>query len=136
MRILLDSNILLEYMLDQDKADEVEQLLNQVDAHEFFISEFTLYSIGIILFRRKLFDEFEILLNEVLIEGSAGIARLNPHDMNRVSQVAQRFKLDYDDAYQYTTAEKYDLLIVSLDADFDKTERGRKTPAQILAGIL
>jgi uncharacterized protein len=134
MRILLDSNILLEYLLDQVKADEVEQLLTQVDAHEFFISEFTLYSIGIILFRRKLFNEYELLLNELLIEGSAGIARLTAYDMHRVSEVSQRFNLDYDDAYQYATAEKYDLVIVSLDADFDKSERGRKTPAQIIDG--
>lgn len=29
-------------------------------------------------------------------------------------------------------AEKYNLTLVSLDGDFDRTERGRKTPAEVL----
>ena len=29
-------------------------------------------------------------------------------------------------------AEKHDLTLVSFDADFDRTDRGRKTPADIL----
>jgi predicted nucleic acid-binding protein len=48
--------------------------------------------------------------------------------------VAERFNLDFDDAYQYTAAEKYDLTLVSFDSDFDHTERGRKTPAEVLQG--
>jgi len=44
----------------------------------------------------------------------------------------EKFKLDFDDAYQYVAAEKYDLIIISFDADFDITERGRKTPKEIL----
>jgi hypothetical protein len=37
--------------------------------------------------------------------------------------VAKKFALDFDDAYQYVVAEKYDLQLVSFDADFDRTER-------------
>jgi len=29
-------------------------------------------------------------------------------------------------------AEKHNLAIISFDTDFDRTERGRKTPAEIL----
>jgi len=36
------------------------------------------------------------------------------------------------DAYQYVAAGKHNLTLVSLDADFDRTERGRKTPAEVL----
>ena len=43
-----------------------------------------------------------------------------------------KFKLDFDDAYQYVAADKYDLIIVSFDTDFDTTEKGRKTPKEIL----
>ena len=31
-----------------------------------------------------------------------------------------RFKLDYDDAYQYALAEKDNLILVSFDSDFDR----------------
>jgi len=44
----------------------------------------------------------------------------------------KRSRLDFDDAYQYVTAEKFNLTIVSYDIDFDKTELGRKTPKEIL----
>ena len=44
----------------------------------------------------------------------------------------REFNLDFDDAYQYTAAEKHDLTIVSFDADFDRTKRGRKTPWEVL----
>jgi len=44
-----------------------------------------------------------------------------------------QFDLDFDDAYQYVAAEKYGLTIVSLDRDFDQTERGGKTPDEVLS---
>ncbi|MDI6810798.1 MAG: PIN domain-containing protein [archaeon] len=47
-------------------------------------------------------------------------------------EIANRFHLDFDDAYQYTVAEKHDLQIVSFDTDFDRTERGRKTPDEVV----
>ncbi|MDH7486504.1 MAG: hypothetical protein QHJ81_09555 [Anaerolineae bacterium] len=31
----------------------------------------------------------------------------------------------------YVAAEKYKLTLVSFDSDFDRTERGRRTPAEI-----
>jgi len=42
--------------------------------------------------------------------------------------------LDFDDACQYTVAERYGPTIVSFDTDFDPTERGRKTPKDVLEG--
>lgn len=35
-------------------------------------------------------------------------------------------------AYQYVVADRHNAIIVSLDKDFDRTERGRQTPAQVL----
>jgi len=46
--------------------------------------------------------------------------------------ITERFNFDFDDAYQYVIAEKYNLTIISFDTDFDRTERGRKTPVEIL----
>ena len=34
----------------------------------------------------------------------------------------------------FITDEKYNLALVSFDSDFDHTERGRKTPAEVLQG--
>lgn len=52
--------------------------------------------------------------------------------MEAVIDVAQRFGLDFDDAYQYVASEEQGLSLISFDADFDRTTRGRKTPAVIL----
>jgi uncharacterized protein len=53
-------------------------------------------------------------------------------DLLVVGKTAERTGLNFDDAYQYVAAEKHDLTLVSFDADFDRTERGRKTPAEVL----
>ncbi|MEK7263925.1 MAG: DUF2281 domain-containing protein [Bacteroidota bacterium] len=50
---------------------------------------------------------------------------------------AQKLKQDWGGALkefrdQYTVAEKHNLRIVSFDTDFDKTERKRLTPQQVL----
>jgi len=53
-------------------------------------------------------------------------------DMEAVVNAARRFNLDFDDTYQYATAEKYNLTLMSFDSDFDQTEWGRKTPGKVL----
>lgn len=52
--------------------------------------------------------------------------------MHRMVSVMQQFRLDFDDAYQYAAAGKHTLTLVSFDADFDRTDRGRKTPQEVL----
>ena len=54
--------------------------------------------------------------------------------MDKVVDVMQKFNLDFDDAYQYVVAERYGFTIVSFDGDFDRTERGRKVPKDLLEG--
>ncbi len=55
---LLDTNILLELLLDQERADEAERLMRSLPGHALYISEFTLYSLGMILTRRQLAHVF------------------------------------------------------------------------------
>jgi predicted nucleic acid-binding protein len=129
---LLDSSIFLELLLDQDKADEVEKLLRSVQREEFCISEFSLYSIGIVLFRRKLYEAFVRFVDDLILTGGIRLLRLTPEDVRQLAEAAQQFNLDFDDAYQYALAERYNLTIVSFDNDFDRTERGRKTPADLI----
>jgi predicted nucleic acid-binding protein len=72
------------------------------------------------------------LIQDAFVEGAVDIIRLGPDDIRSVLQAMERFDLDFDDAYQYVTAEKHNLAVVSYDADFDRTDRGRKTPAEAL----
>ena len=132
---LLDTCILLEYLLDQVKADEVEKLLTSMPPDALSITEFSLYSIGINMLRRGLSDRFLEFVDDLLVVGRVRLLRLRPDDMSLIAATAQRYKLDFDDAYQYVAAEKHDLTLLSFDADFERTERGRRTPAQILEEV-
>jgi predicted nucleic acid-binding protein len=45
---------------------------------------------------------------------------------------SEKFNIDFEDAYQYAIADKYNLTIISFDKDFDRTERKRLQPVDIL----
>jgi len=135
MKLLIDTNIFLEILLEQDKADEARELLSQIEKFEFYISDYSLHSIGLILFKRKQYEEFLRFLRDVLLEAGIKVIALTPQDMESMVQIAKQFGLDFDDAYQYVTAKLYGLTIVSFDSDFDRTDIGRKTPKELLEGI-
>ena len=131
---MLDTNIFLEVILGQERADEARTLLSKVEEHEFFVSDYSLHSVGLLLFRRGKHEIFRRFLKDMILDPGVVVITLSAQEMERLIDVAQRFNLDFDDAYQYAVAERYDLTLVSLDSDFDRTERGRKVPKDLLEG--
>jgi len=129
---LLDTNILLELLLNQEKADDVEKLLRETEQERLFVSDFSLGSIGVILFRRKMHGLYLRAIDDLFINGGIRLVRLDAIDMQKVLTSSKKFSLDYDDSYQYSIAEKYNLILVSYDHDFDRTSRGRLNPANLL----
>ncbi len=128
---LLDTNIWLELLLGQDKAGEVRRLLETEDAQQFALTGFSLYSLGVVLTRLKKDEVFLDFLSDTLGDSAVRLIRLDTAGLKEVPIVRRKFGLDFDDAYQYLAAEKYNLTLVSFDSDFDRTEHGRKTPAQV-----
>lgn len=131
---LVDTNIWLERLLDQTRSDEVRLFLDQVLSEHLFITDFTFHSIGVVMSRLKRMDALLCFVQDAFIDGAVVLVRLRPEDTARLVQIVEQFALDFDDAYQYAAAEKHGLTLVSFDAQFDRTERGRKTPAQALGG--
>ena len=127
---LIDTNILLELLLDQERADEAERFLLGNSLKDFYITEFSLYSMGIIMFHRSLYSPFLDFLDDLMKQ--VDILDLSVQEMKDIGEAAQKFKLDFDDAYQYAVAEKHGLEIVSFDTDFDRTDRGRIPPGQAI----
>ena len=84
-----------------------------------------------LLFRRRQHDIFQEFLDDMTLNAGMTVISVFADGMRAIIEVAQKFNLDFDDAYQYVAAEKNDLNIVSFDSDFDRTDRGRKTPAEI-----
>ena len=130
---LLDTNILLELLLNRENADDADRFLQSVPASELHTSEFTLYSLGILLSQRKMANTFLEMVEDLVVRGGTTVIRLLPEDMRNVIQTSARYSLDFDDAYQYVAAERYGLTLVSLDAHFDRTEKGPKTPGDLIA---
>ncbi|UJS17884.1 MAG: PIN domain-containing protein [Candidatus Jettenia sp.] len=132
MKLFIDTNIFLEVILEQEKSVEAKALLSKTEIYEFFMSDFSLHSLGIILFYRQQYNIFHKFINDMISNAGVIIISLSVNDMEAIIKVSQGFNLDFDDAYQYVTAEKYGLTIVSFDSDFDRTERGRIVPAKVL----
>ena len=131
---LVDTNVWLERLLDQEKSCEIGRFLDQISSDQLFITDFSFYSIGIVLSRLNCLDAFLQFVRDAFIDGDVSIVRLSPEDMAKVVDAMQKFNLGFDDAYQYVVAERYGLTVISFDADFDRTERGRKTPKDLLEG--
>ena len=130
---LLDTNIWLERLLGQAKSDEVGQFLDQTPSDQLFITDFAFHSIGVILTR---LDRKAVLLDfveDVFDNGAVGIVSLRPTMTQNIVDAIDKYKLDFDDAYQYVASELNDLILVSFDKDLDKLPLGKKTPAEILA---
>lgn len=128
---LLDTNIFLELLLDQKEAASVQTLFTTRAPADLHISDLAFHSIGIILYQKKAARLFSDLVRDLFGEGGITILSLTSEDIVRVEQVASAFGLDFDDAYQYVVAEKFDLVLVSFDTDFDRTDKKRIMPAGI-----
>lgn len=132
---LVDTNIWLERLLDQERSAEVGRFLAQAPLDRLMISDFTLHSIGVVLDRLAQPAVLVRFVDDVVLQGGLALVAVAPEDIRYLVEVAERFRLDFDDAYQYVLAERHDAVIVSFDDDFDRTGRGRRTPAQVLAEL-
>ena len=128
---LADTNIFLEALLGQDKKEDVQSFLQNIDLSTIFITDLSLHSIGIILYRLRNFALFSSFLDDIIVDG-VGILSLPPEDLKTLELTADKFNLDFDDAYQYAVAAKYGMQPISFDTDFDRTERKRKEPIEVL----
>jgi predicted nucleic acid-binding protein len=131
---LIDTNIWLERLLGQARSDEVGQFLDQTPSDQLFITDFAFHSICVILTRLKRKAALLDFVQDVFVNGAVTLVAIKPEETQTLVDAMNNYNLDFDDAYQYVAAEQNDLVIVSFDNDLGKTARGRKTPAEILAG--
>ena len=65
---LLDTNIWLERLLNQTKAQDVKQMLDGVDASELAVSDFSLHSICVILGRSHKLTLLDQFLSDLFVQ--------------------------------------------------------------------
>src|SRR5690348_14801621 len=132
MRFLFDTNCWMQVIREREHATEVRDLVREIGAANMATTDFSLHSIVIAMRRHKMLDKLPDFLRMSDLGQSVELVRLPPKELIRVAEVSTQHGLDVEDAYQYAAAELNNLRLVSLDADFDRTPRGRLTPAQAL----
>lgn len=132
VKYLFDTNIWLERLLDQDKSEIVFKLLNKIPLEQIFISDFALHSIAVILSRLKKLDILDKFIHDLFFNGQIEQLSLEPDDFLDIISNIEKYKLDFDDTYQLTISQKYDLTIVTFDKDFSIDGINRLTPEELL----
>lgn len=130
---LVDTNEWLERLLDQTSSEEVGEFLDNTPSEHLFMTDFAYHLIGVVMTRLNRADGLLRFVQDAFMPGDVGLIRLEPEDMEGLVGVIRRLDLHFEDAYQYAAAEKHQMAIVSFDGDFDRTERGRKSPAKALS---
>ena len=114
---LVDTNIFLEILLTQEKQDACRKFLEE-NVGSLFISDFSLHSIGVILFRNNREEVFKKFLKDII--PNLEITTLPKTSYEDLAEIKKKLGLDFDDAYQYQVARKRNLKIVTMDKDFKK----------------
>ena len=131
--ILLDTNIFLEVLLDQKRADECEALLLRVSngESEAVVSHFSLHAVETAI------EDRDTLLGFLRdIENSLGLSvhETDVADEIAIALLSKTMDLDFDDTLQYYLAKKLGVdCIVSFDRHFDGLGVRRAQPADVLA---
>jgi len=114
---LADTNIFLEILLGKDKKEECKRfLINNIG--NLSITDFSLHSIGVILFRYNKEDIFQKFVEDVMPD--IRLLSLPVELYKDIVNVRKNLNLDFDDTYQYSAAKYYGLQVVTMDKDFEK----------------
>lgn len=112
---LVDTNIFLEILLAQEKSRECKNFLSN-NATCLYLTDFSLHSIGVILFRYNKKDVFQDFYNDI----SPIIPIITLREYGLILDISSKFNLDFDDSYQCSVAKENEMTIVTMDKDFKK----------------
>jgi len=114
---LVDTNVFLGILLRQQKKEKCKEFLNN-NIGKLNITDFSLHSIGVILFRYDRKDIFEKFVKDITLK--VKLLTLPIELYKEIIKANKVLNLDFDDAYQYRTAKHYGLKVVTMDKDFER----------------
>ncbi len=117
--ILVDTNIFLEILLEQDAKEKCKQFLS-ANIEQIAISDFSLHSIGLILFRENKYEKFNQFTQDIL--PNIPLITLGNENYVKLKDDAINNRLDFDDAYQFCVAKENGYDIATMDKDFNRVE--------------
>src|SRR5574341_2329195 len=98
---LIDTNVFLEILLTQERHEICKKFLD-MNFGNLYISDFSLHSIGVILFRNGKEKIFQKFLNDVIPD--VEIVTLSKRSYEDLAEIKRKLYLDFDDSYQYKIA--------------------------------
>lgn len=114
---LFDTNIFLEILLKQEKSELCKSILmNNIGSIN--LSDFTLHSIGVILFRQNEEKTFQEFISDILPK--ANLLSLPKNKYVKIVEVNENIGLDFDDSYQYSICKYFDLKFLTMEQDLKK----------------
>jgi predicted nucleic acid-binding protein len=121
VKYLLDTNIFLEIILRQARSGISKKFI--LDHLQYIaISDFSLHSIGVILFRKKKLELYADFIRD--LASKLYLAVLPVEALENIHSSIIETGLDFDDAYQLTVARNFGLEIVTFDRDFRHATNG------------
>ncbi len=117
--VLLDTNILLEILLKQEKSSVCKKFVEK-NLKNIHLSDFSLHSIGVILLRHKKIDLYQTFLASFI--NKIQIVSLSLEDYATLLANIKTYALGFDDVYQLTVAQNLDLELITLDTNFKKVQ--------------
>jgi predicted nucleic acid-binding protein len=112
---LVDTNIFLEILLG-DHQSQVCQSFLQTNIGNLNISDFSLHSIGVVLYRERKYQLYPIFIRDTL--PLVNVVSLPIQNYFCLEQGHIQYQFDFDDAYQYCTAKYFGLTLKTLDRHF------------------
>jgi predicted nucleic acid-binding protein len=128
MAFLLDTNCWMQLVRRREHADDVRE----VPPSAIRVTDYATHSLILLMRRFNILDELPTFITASGFGLSIMLVDVPPIRFARIVEVMGLHGLDVDDAYHYVATELHGLTLVSLDADFDRTPRGRLTPAMAL----
>jgi predicted nucleic acid-binding protein len=119
MNSLVDTNVFLEILLGQSASQRCQDFLAHDDGANW-IFDFSLHSIGVLLFRKNRAELFQQFTADTLPQLT--ILTLSSIGYNEVIVARDKFGLDFDDAYQFCVAKEAGLAIATQDKDFERVK--------------
>lgn len=116
---LVDTNIFLEILLKQEKSEACKNFLDE-NIGLLHITDYSLHSIGVILFKLNEDSLFVKFLKDTLLKTQ--LISLPKNEYQEVVNNRKQQKLDFDDAYQYSVCKHYEFKLVTMDQDFRKAK--------------
>ncbi|MBO3842939.1 MAG: type II toxin-antitoxin system VapC family toxin [Candidatus Brockarchaeota archaeon] len=132
---LVDTNIFLEVMLSQARSKECKVFLESVKegVSKAFVTDFSIYSIMIIMSGLSKLDELKVFLSSLSAYRGLAIHRNGLKELLRAVETMKEKRLDLEDAIQYSAAMSLGVkAIVSFDKHFDGLEVPRAEPARLV----